>query len=84
MLEAAVVGIPDPEWGEAVVGVVALKDGRVGRTGLTARGAREQGLPSDQGPRSGSRCSTTLPKNAVGKIAKRDLRDSLWQGERKA
>jgi acyl-coenzyme A synthetase/AMP-(fatty) acid ligase len=25
----------------------------------------------------------TLPKNLVGKIAKRELRDSLWQGERK-
>ena len=83
VLEASVVGIPDQEWGEAVVGFVALKAGRVGRRRLAARLVRAtRGSRRSRSPKR-SGCSTALPKNAVGKIAKRELRDSLWQGERK-
>jgi acyl-CoA synthetase (AMP-forming)/AMP-acid ligase II len=82
VLEAAVVGLPDAEWGEAVGGFVALKQGEpVGAEALQAW-CREQGLPSIKVPAS-IEILDALPKNAVGKIAKRDLRDGQWAGARK-
>jgi acyl-CoA synthetase (AMP-forming)/AMP-acid ligase II len=72
VLEAAVVGLPDSEWGESVCAAVALRAG----TGLAPdelrAHCRAAGLPSIKVP---ERVLTmdALPKNAVGKIAKREL-----------
>jgi acyl-CoA synthetase (AMP-forming)/AMP-acid ligase II len=72
VLEAAVVGLPDPEWGESVLAAVALRAGAA----VTEEGLREHcraaGLPSIKVP---GRVLTldSLPKNAVGKIAKRTV-----------
>jgi acyl-CoA synthetase (AMP-forming)/AMP-acid ligase II len=74
VLEAAVVGLPDPEWGESVCAAVALRPG----TGVAPDELREHcraaGLPSIKVP---ERVLTmdSLPKNAVGKIAKREIID---------
>jgi acyl-CoA synthetase (AMP-forming)/AMP-acid ligase II len=76
VLEAAVVGLPDEEWGETVAGFVAMKeDAQVEPEELRAW-CREAGLPSIKVPGS-VEILDVLPKNAVGKIAKRELRDRL-------
>ena len=82
VLEAAVVGLPDPEWGEAVGAFVALKDGASTDEDELRAWCKEQGLPSIKVPGS-VELLDTLPKNAVGKIAKKDLRDGRWVGARK-
>lgn len=70
VIEAAVVGVPETEWGEAVLAAVALREGSgVDEAELRAH-CKAAGLPSIKIP---ERVLTmdSLPKNAVGKIAKR-------------
>jgi acyl-CoA synthetase (AMP-forming)/AMP-acid ligase II len=72
VIEAAVVGVPDREWGEAVLAAVAVRAGSsVDQEELRAH-CRAAGLPSIKIP---ERVLTTdaLPKNAVGKIDKRSV-----------
>ena len=82
ILEAAVVGLPDPEWGEAINAFVACKQG-ISTTAEELTGwCRSEGLPSIKVPER-IEILDSLPKNAVGKIAKRDLRDPSWAGTRR-
>ena len=82
ILEAAVVGSPDPEWGEAVRAFVACKEGSSTTAEELTAWCRSEGLPSIKIPES-IEIMESLPKNAVGKIAKRDLRDQGWAGTRR-
>jgi acyl-CoA synthetase (AMP-forming)/AMP-acid ligase II len=82
ILEAAVVGTPDPEWGEAVRAFVACKQGVSTTSEELTAWCRSEGLPSIKVPES-IEIIESLPKNAVGKIAKRDLRDQSWVGARR-
>ncbi|HEX5191964.1 MAG TPA: AMP-binding protein [Solirubrobacteraceae bacterium] len=82
VLEAAVVGAPDAEWGEAVRGFVALKEGSAPTGEELTSWCRSEGLPSIKIPES-IEIMESLPKNAVGKIAKRSLRDRSWVGARR-
>ena len=77
VLEASVVGVPDAEWGEAIVGVVALKDGAAVSEEELRTFCRTSELTSIKIPQR-IEIWDTLPKNAVGKIAKNELRDSFW------
>jgi acyl-CoA synthetase (AMP-forming)/AMP-acid ligase II len=81
VLEAAVFGTPDAEWGEAVTAVVALKRGQAADAEALTAWCREAGLPSVKVPER-IEFMDSLPKNAVGKIAKRELRDRQWSGGR--
>jgi acyl-CoA synthetase (AMP-forming)/AMP-acid ligase II len=72
VLEAAVVGVPDAEWGEALLAVVALKEGSSADAAELGAWCRQQGLPSIKIPER-VEFLPALPKNAVGKIAKREL-----------
>jgi acyl-CoA synthetase (AMP-forming)/AMP-acid ligase II len=72
VIEAAVVGVPDAEWGEAVVAAVALREGTSTDQAALQAHCRAAGLPSIKVP---ERVLTmdALPKNAVGKIVKRAI-----------
>ncbi|MFF0744637.1 fatty acyl-CoA synthetase [Streptomyces sp. NPDC004111] len=70
--EAAVVGLPDPRWIEAVTAVVVPRAGEVTEAELMAH-ARER-LANFQAPKR-ILFVAALPRNASGKILKRELRD---------
>ena len=67
--ECAVVGIPDPEWGERVAAAVVLRQGaELDFEGL--RSWSKQRLASYKVP-SRLRVVDALPRNAMGKVTKR-------------
>ena len=82
VLEASVVGIPDPEWGEAIVAVVALRDGITADPEELRTYCRQSELTSIKIPER-IELMDSLPKNAVGKIAKNEIRDRFWGDGRK-
>ncbi|MFK8048424.1 MAG: long-chain-fatty-acid--CoA ligase [Halioglobus sp.] len=77
VLESAVFGIPDDEWGESVKAVVVLKPG-MQATEKDIIEAAAQHLASYQKPRSVDFVDS-LPKAPTGKILKRNLRDPYWE-----
>ena len=75
--EAAVFGIPDPQWGELVMAVVRLKKGKnLGADELIAHCRRSLG--NYKVPRRVEFSENELPKSGSGKILKRTLRDQYW------
>lgn len=73
VLEAAVVGVPSMEWGETPVAFVVLRAGHditaeALREWLNARVGKTQRL-------SALHLMPELPRSAIGKVLKRDLRD---------
>ncbi|MDP5070892.1 MAG: AMP-dependent synthetase, partial [Congregibacter sp.] len=73
VLESAVFGVPDDEWGEAVKAAVVLKPGMQASAEEIIATAAEH-LASYQKPKSIDFVES-LPKAPTGKILKRELRD---------
>ena len=76
VLECAVIGVPDAEWGENVKAVVVLKPDQTA-TEADIIETTQQNLGSYQKPKSVD-FVTRLPKAPTGKIMKRDLREPYW------
>jgi long-chain acyl-CoA synthetase len=81
--EAAVIGIPSEQWGEAVHAVVVLKDGASATAEELIAHCRTL-IGGYKCPRSVEFRSEPLPVTPVGKVRKNVLRDPYWVGhERK-
>jgi acyl-CoA synthetase (AMP-forming)/AMP-acid ligase II len=76
VLECAVIGVPDEEWGESVKAVVVLKPEQTATEQEIIDEARRH-LASYQKPRSVD-FVPALPKAPTGKILKRELRAPYW------
>ncbi|MES2535832.1 MAG: long-chain-fatty-acid--CoA ligase [Pseudomonadota bacterium] len=79
VFEAAVFGIPDPQWVEKVVAVVVLKPGAAATPDDIIKRLRGK-LAAYKCPKSVF-LSTDLPKNAAGKILRKDLRKQYGTDE---
>jgi acyl-CoA synthetase (AMP-forming)/AMP-acid ligase II len=73
--EAAVVGIPDPEWGEAVAAAVVLEPGAQATAEELQQWVRER-LRSTKAPQR-ILFRTEMPYNETGKLLRRVIRDVL-------
>ena len=74
--EVAVIGIPDTRWGEVPLAIVVQKDGWAATTSDILRFAREN-VASFKMPKAIEFVSS-LPRNASGKILRRQLREPYW------
>lgn len=80
--DAAVIGIPDDHWGELVTAVVVLKeDAALTEAELIAH-CKEQ-IASYKSPKKVIFVDE-LPRNASGKILKRQLREPFWAGRERS
>lgn len=80
VLEAAVIGVPDAKWGEAVHAVV------VPREPVSAEELIEfcrQQIAGYKLPKGITFSETELPKSGPGKILKRELREPFWEGKQR-
>lgn len=73
VLEAAVLGTPDPQWGEAIAATVVLRPGH-GADEADLQAFCRQQLAAYKVPKS-IRFVDALPRTGSGKIAKRMLRE---------
>jgi len=75
--EVAVFGVPDDRWGEAVIAVVHLRS-PVDTDELLEHCRRS--IAAYKVPKRIEVSAEPLPKSAVGKVLKRELREPYWVG----
>jgi fatty-acyl-CoA synthase len=73
ILEAAVIGMPDPEWGETLRAFIVLRNGAALTEAEVVTYCRE-GLADYKKPRKVT-FMKELPRNPTGKVLKRELRE---------
>ena len=77
--EVAVIGVPDDKWGEAVKAVVVPKPGATIDPEAIITFARSR-IAAFKAPKSVD-VIAALPRNASGKILRRELREPYWAGK---
>jgi acyl-CoA synthetase (AMP-forming)/AMP-acid ligase II len=77
VLDCAVIGVPDAEWGEAVKAVVELKPGCEPNAEALIALCKSK-LGSVKAPKSVDFVKT-LPRSPAGKVLKKDLREPYWR-----
>ena len=78
VLDVAVIGVPNEEWGEELKAVVQLKDGAHATADDIIDFCRER-LADYKRPRSVDFVAE-VPRNPSGKLLKREIRASYWEG----
>jgi long-chain acyl-CoA synthetase len=80
VLEAAVIGVPDERWGEAVTALVVLKPGETATETDLIDHCRKR-IAHYKCPKQVVFHSEPFPKSGSGKILKTILREPYWQKE---
>jgi fatty-acyl-CoA synthase len=78
VLECAVIGVPDPQWGERPKAYVILKSGRTASADDIIQHVQSK-IARFKAPDHVD-FVTELPKTSTGKIQKFALRDKEWAG----
>jgi long-chain acyl-CoA synthetase len=78
--EAAVIPVPDRDWGEAVHACVVLRDGKNASAEELVEFCRSR-LAGYKVPRSIEFIEGELPKGGTGKILKKQLRERHWKDQ---